>query len=47
MRADPALHIDTQDAAPTNEVISDRHAAGLTVREVARRYRVGEDKVRA
>jgi len=31
----------------TVESPGDRHVPGLTVRDVARRYRVGEDKVRA
>jgi excisionase family DNA binding protein len=34
------------DSAPAGENLRDRPAAGLTVRDVARRYRVGEDKVR-
>jgi excisionase family DNA binding protein len=34
------------DTVSMPDVPLDRRAAGLTVREVARRYRVGEDKVR-
>jgi excisionase family DNA binding protein len=47
--AEPAVRLGSADTARTYplEVPSDHPAAGLTVAEVARRYRVGEDKVRA
>jgi excisionase family DNA binding protein len=38
---------DTIPLRPAVEELRDRPGAGLTVRDVARRYRVGEDKVRA
>jgi transposase len=38
---------DTIRLRPAIEDLRDRPGAGLTVRDVARRYRVGEDKVRA
>jgi excisionase family DNA binding protein len=46
MSAEPILPMRPSSSA-TVESQRDGRAAGLTVREVARRYRVGEDKVRA
>jgi transposase len=48
--ATPAGPLDappTRLAPSASDEVRDRPAAGLTVRDVARRYRVGEDKVRA
>ena len=38
---------DTLPQRPAVQELHDHPGAGLTVRDVARRYRVGEDKVRA
>jgi transposase len=46
MRKDDTPDISKPAAVPSVESACDRSAAGLTVRDVARRYRVGEDKVR-
>ena len=47
--ADPAMRIATAMPAPADafENLRDRPTAGLTVADVARRYRVSPDKVRA